>query len=83
MTIRTRRMSVVTGFIQRTTKRPLDIHLNPLERNICDMLHKATLHLRLQDASKKHVELRIAGGWVRDKVFLISYHLYLFISIFV
>jgi hypothetical protein len=42
--------------------------LTELEAKICDILVAAADHLHEKDPLKDRVTLRIAGGWVRDKV---------------
>ena len=44
------------------------IKLNESELNLCNLLNDCTQQLRTSDPSLDSLELRIAGGWVRDKL---------------
>ncbi|KAJ2509296.1 CCA tRNA nucleotidyltransferase, mitochondrial, partial [Coemansia sp. RSA 2049] len=44
------------------------IKLTELEQQICDLLEDVTRHIHEQDPSTPQLVLRIAGGWVRDKL---------------
>ena len=44
------------------------IKLNETELNLCNLLNDCTQQLRTSDPSLDSLELRIAGGWVRDKL---------------
>jgi tRNA nucleotidyltransferase (CCA-adding enzyme) len=52
----------------------MSIRLTPLEAKICATLHKATKELNGKHAHQPAVELRIAGGWVRDKLLGLESH---------
>lgn len=50
------------------TPATLEIHLNEKEKRICDLLLDVADHLKEEHPDLPPVTLRIAGGWVRDKV---------------
>jgi hypothetical protein len=54
----------------KTMKHHLDksIILTDIEEKICDLLVQVTVYLKETYPDKPKVTLRIAGGWVRDKV---------------
>ncbi|KAJ2390238.1 CCA tRNA nucleotidyltransferase, mitochondrial, partial [Coemansia sp. RSA 2559] len=47
---------------------PMTIRLSEQERQICEVLEDVVKYIHEQDTSKARLELRIAGGWVRDKL---------------
>lgn len=57
----------------KTTKK-LELKLNPQEQKICDVLVEVTEHLKQEHPELEPVTLRIAGGWVRDKLLGIDSH---------
>lgn len=49
---------------------PMEIHLSEQEEQICDLLSGCTQYLKEEKGVS--TSCRIAGGWVRDKVSLVS-----------
>ncbi|KAJ2455849.1 CCA tRNA nucleotidyltransferase, mitochondrial [Coemansia sp. RSA 2336] len=51
------------------SKRPrMSISLTPTEKELCGLLVKVTDYIQQLDPKQPHLTLRIAGGWVRDKL---------------
>ncbi|CAI2171978.1 5666_t:CDS:10 [Funneliformis geosporum] len=46
----------------------MTVSLTEQELNICDLLRKVTTYLKETNPELPSIELRIAGGWVRDKL---------------
>ncbi|KAJ1666449.1 CCA tRNA nucleotidyltransferase, mitochondrial [Coemansia sp. RSA 1813] len=46
----------------------MTVTLTEQERQICNLLEDVVKHIHEQDVSKPRLVLRIAGGWVRDKL---------------
>ncbi|CAG8544140.1 7254_t:CDS:10, partial [Acaulospora colombiana] len=52
---------------QRQTDKELKIMLTENESKICDLLNEVVAYLKRNKPELPSIELRIAGGWVRDK----------------
>ncbi|KAJ2672179.1 CCA tRNA nucleotidyltransferase, mitochondrial [Coemansia spiralis] len=46
----------------------MSVQLTEQEKEICDLLDKVVEYIQKEDPSKPKLVLRIAGGWVRDKL---------------
>ncbi|KAJ1873328.1 CCA tRNA nucleotidyltransferase, mitochondrial [Coemansia sp. RSA 990] len=46
----------------------MSITLTPAEKELCGLLVKVTDYIQQLDPKQPHLTLRIAGGWVRDKL---------------
>lgn len=57
--------------IQKASGHAMQILLTPLETRICGVLNQVTEYVASKQPHVPKIELRIAGGWVRDKVTLI------------
>ncbi|KAK9765266.1 CCA tRNA nucleotidyltransferase, mitochondrial [Basidiobolus ranarum] len=60
--------------VNKNTGHIMKINLNQKEREICDLLHDVALNIKKTDPNLPSVELRVAGGWVRDKLLGLESH---------
>lgn len=58
--------------LQKQSGKEMNIDLTEQESEICNILRKVTAYLK-ETKQLPLVELRIAGGWVRDKVIFIYF----------
>lgn len=54
--------------VNKTLGVEMKVVLTSREAQICDLLNDVAEHLKLTRTDLPPVTLRIAGGWVRDKV---------------
>ncbi|KAJ2157428.1 CCA tRNA nucleotidyltransferase, mitochondrial [Coemansia sp. RSA 552] len=52
----------------------MDVELTKQEAEVCDLLEKVVGHVQQQQPDQPRLTLRIAGGWVRDKLLGMQSH---------